>query len=122
MLGVRRHEQRPAFGHLERLALHFERPAPLEHDVHLVVLVRLLAVGLRRDEDVDADLEPRRAVDDLVAAVRGDEPPLDVADFVTGTGLRMCRRGQASDSRVSARETVEESRAIVPLSMSACTF
>ena len=48
-------------------------PAALEHDVHLVLVVRLLAVGLGSDEHVDADLEPRRAVHDLVAAAAGDE-------------------------------------------------
>ena len=50
-----------------RRALDLENAASLEHDIDLVFVVGLLAVGLRGDEDVDADLEPRRAVDDLVA-------------------------------------------------------
>ena len=49
--------------------------APLEDDVDLVVGVRLLPVGLGRDEHVHADLEPRRLVDDLVPAARFLEPP-----------------------------------------------
>ena len=66
-----------------------EDAASPENDVHLVVDMRLLAVGLGRDEHVDADLEPGRLVDDLVAAagllqaapgrsdvqrIHGDEP------------------------------------------------
>ena len=47
---------------------------PFEHDVDLVVHMRLLAVGLRRDEHVDADLEPGRLVDDLVPASSLLEP------------------------------------------------
>src|SRR5207249_395440 len=39
-------------------------------------LVGLLAVRLRGDEHVDAELEARRPVDDLVAAAGGLEPPL----------------------------------------------
>ena len=51
-------------------------PGALEDDVDLVVLVRLLAVGLRRDEHVHADLEPGRRVDDLVAAAPLLQPAL----------------------------------------------
>src|SRR5690242_17141324 len=47
--------------------LHLEHAAALEHDVDLVVLVRLLPVGFGGDEHVDTDLEPRRGVDDLIA-------------------------------------------------------
>jgi hypothetical protein len=42
--------------------------------------VRLLAVGLRGDEDIDADLEPRRGVDDLVPAAVGLQPPVGRLD------------------------------------------
>jgi hypothetical protein len=42
--------------------------------------VRLLAIGLRRHEDVHADLEPRRLVNDLVAACPRREPALDGVD------------------------------------------
>jgi hypothetical protein len=42
--------------------------------------VRLLAVGLRRDERVDADLKPRRLVHDLIAAVGSYEAILDLRD------------------------------------------
>jgi hypothetical protein len=63
-----------------RLALDLERPAAFEDVVDLVVLVRLLAVRLRCDEDVDADLEAWRGVDDLVAALAGGEAVADGAD------------------------------------------
>jgi len=49
------------------------RTTTSENDVELVVLVRLLAIRLRGDEDVDAHLEPRRLVNDFVAAVAGSE-------------------------------------------------
>src|SRR5581483_5171679 len=65
------------------LALDLEDAAALEHDVHLVVLVRLLAVRLRRDEDVDAELDARRLVDDLVAAA-GRAEPLDRTPHTEG--------------------------------------
>src|SRR5207248_10922589 len=45
-----------------------EHAVSLEHDVDLVVLVRLLAVGLRCDQDVDAEFEAWGGVDHLVAA------------------------------------------------------
>jgi hypothetical protein len=37
-------------------------PRPLEDDVHLVPLVRLLPVRLGSDEDIDADFEAGRLV------------------------------------------------------------
>jgi len=42
--------------------------------------VRLLAVGFRRDEHVNAELEARRLVHDLVAAGGGYETVLDFRD------------------------------------------
>jgi len=45
---------------------------PVEHDVDLVVCMRLLAVGLRRDEHVHADLDAVGLVHDLVAALVGE--------------------------------------------------
>ncbi len=63
------------------LAFDLEGARALEHDVDLVVLVRLLAVGLRRDEDVHPDLQPRRLVHDLVAAVAGGQPLLYFPDL-----------------------------------------
>jgi hypothetical protein len=65
---------------LKRLSADVQLPASFEHDVHLVVRVRLLAVGLRRDQNVDADLEPRALVDDLIAAARLLEPSLRLVD------------------------------------------
>src|SRR6266511_5966172 len=81
VIGAGRHEGRLPF--LDRNGLAFDRedPPTLEHEVELVVLVRLLAVRLRRDEDVDADLEPRRAVNDLVATVTGREALPDSLDL-----------------------------------------
>src|SRR5205814_9960903 len=45
-----------------------EDSGAFEADIDLVVVVRLLAVRLRCDEDVDAELEAVGLVDDLVAA------------------------------------------------------
>ncbi len=59
----------------DRLALDGEDAAAAEDDVELVVGVRLLVVGLGRDEHVDADLEAGRGVHDLVPAVPGLETP-----------------------------------------------
>src|SRR4051812_47906957 len=50
-------EDRVAFLHVDRRAVDGERAAALEHDVDLVVVVRLLTVGLRGDEDVHAELD-----------------------------------------------------------------
>lgn len=63
------------------LSLHLEDAGPLEHDVELVVLVRLLPVRLRCDEDVHTDLEARGRVDNLVAAAGVDESLLDRGDL-----------------------------------------
>src|ERR1700745_3987808 len=63
-----RHEHRLALAEVHPFALDLERSGALEHDVDLVVLVRLLPVGLGSDEDVDAELEAGRFVHDLVAA------------------------------------------------------
>jgi hypothetical protein len=54
--------------HLDSLPVDFERPQTLEHDVDLVVVVGLLTVRFGCDQDVDAELEPRRLVNDFVAA------------------------------------------------------
>jgi hypothetical protein len=48
--------------------------------------VRLLTVGLRRGEHVDADLEPRGLVDDLVAAARRLEAAADGIDVERRAG------------------------------------
>ena len=58
MLGAGGHEHRVALAQLGLRPFDVEHAVSLEDDVDLVVLVRLLAVGLGRDEDVDADLEP----------------------------------------------------------------
>ena len=69
-------EERHALRERRRRAFDLEHAAAFEHDVDLVLLVGLLAVGLGSDEHVDADLEPRRAVHDLVAAAaRGERAP-----------------------------------------------
>jgi hypothetical protein len=60
---------------------YLEGASSLRNDVELILLVRLLAVGLRSHEDVDPGFEARRSVDDLVASIAHDEPflhPLDV--------------------------------------------
>ena len=75
MVGAGRHERRLALAQRDRLALDRELAFPFEHDIQLIVAVRALMVGLRRDEHVHADLEPGRRVDDLVPAARRLEPP-----------------------------------------------
>jgi hypothetical protein len=91
------------------LSFHLENAAPVEHDVDLVVGVRLLAVELRRDEDVDADLESRRGVQDLIAAVARLEPLLDALDVERNGGEkrpRVCER-----KGVRSSESAEPARA-----------
>lgn len=68
VVGSGRDEQRATFLEWRLHALDLEHTAAFEHDVDLVVLVRLLAIRLGRDQHIDADLEPGRCVDDLVAA------------------------------------------------------
>ena len=80
MLDVRRHEDPVAFRELGRATRDFEDAGAIEHDVHLVVLVRLLAIGLWRHERVDPDLEPRRRVHDLVPAAGVEEPLRHLVD------------------------------------------
>ena len=77
MLGAGGDEDGVPLAKLDLLTLDFERASAFEDDVHLVVGVRALVVGLRRDQHVDADLEARRGVDDLVAAAGRLEPPPD---------------------------------------------
>ena len=58
MLGMGGDEHRLALGEVDLLVLDLKRAGALENDVHLVVLVRLLPVGLGRDEDVDPTSSP----------------------------------------------------------------
>jgi hypothetical protein len=76
---------------LERkhLVLHPQRPASFEDEIELVPFVRFLAVGVRRGEEVDADLDSRRLVDDLVPA--GSES-LDDAAVVESVAVQHSRR------------------------------
>ena len=71
MLGTRGHEDGLAPVHIDLLPFDLEGSAALQHDVDLVVLVRLLTVGLGRHEHVYPELETRRLVDDLVASAGG---------------------------------------------------
>jgi len=71
VVGARLDEDGVAFLHRHGRPLDFQHAATFEHEVHLVVCVRLLAVSLRCDEHVHAELEAGRVVDDLVAAARG---------------------------------------------------
>ena len=69
-----------AFGNRHRFTLDLEHARAFENDVHSVAVIRLLAVGLGSDEHVDAKLEARRLVDDLVAAAGGYEAVLRARD------------------------------------------
>jgi hypothetical protein len=80
MLGAGLDEDGVAFGHGKNLTFDFERAASFDDDVNLVIGVRLLRVRVRRDEHVDADLEPAGTMDDLVAAVARLESALRLAD------------------------------------------
>ena len=75
VVGAGRNEGGLPCAELHFLTLYGQHAAPLEDDVHLVVGVRLLMVGLGSDEHVHADLEPGRLVDDLVPTARFLEPP-----------------------------------------------
>ena len=57
MVGAGGHEDALALLERHGAALDLEHAAPVEDEVDLVVCVRLLAVGFRCDEYVDADLE-----------------------------------------------------------------
>jgi sarcosine oxidase subunit beta len=70
VLRTRRDEEYVSLLGREAFALEVENATALKDDVDLVVLVRLLAVGLRGDELVDLDLETGRAVDRLESAGR----------------------------------------------------
>ena len=74
MVGSGRDEDGLALGEPLSLVLDLERALSVEDDVDLVEGVRRLPVGLGRDEDVDADLETQRRVDDLVATALPREP------------------------------------------------
>ncbi len=80
MVGPCTDEDGASLRELDRLALDVEDAAPLQHDVDLVPLVRLLAVRLRGHEHVDADLDAGGLVDDLVASVPRGEALSHMAD------------------------------------------
>jgi hypothetical protein len=60
-----------AFFHGHLRPLDGEDARAFEHDVDLVVFMRLLLVRLRRDEHIDTELEAGGLVDDLVTPARG---------------------------------------------------
>jgi len=68
MVGAGRDEDRLPFDERNGGSVDLERSAAFEHHVDLVVGVRLLLVWLWSDEHVDAELEARRFVGDLVPA------------------------------------------------------
>ena len=68
VVGAGLDEHGAAFTHRNVLALDVQHTGALQNDVDLVILVWLLPVGLRRDEDVDAELEAGGLVNDLIAS------------------------------------------------------
>jgi len=80
VVGAGLDEHRVAFLDRHLGSFHGQDAAALEHDIYLVVLMRLLVVRLRRDKDVHAELEAGRIVDDLIAAACGAELLDDRAD------------------------------------------
>jgi hypothetical protein len=73
-------EERVPLGDGKDLTPDFESTPALEHDVNLIVRMRLLRVGLGRDEYVHTELEPGRPVHDLVAAPACGEPLLNLTN------------------------------------------
>ena len=68
MVGARGDEDRVPFLEWDTGPVDLERSAALDDHVDLVVGVRLLVIRLRGDECVDAELEARRLVRDLISA------------------------------------------------------
>lgn len=81
MVGPRLDEHGSPLTDRNLLVLHLEDTRPFDHDVELVVLVRLLLIRLGRDEHVHPDLEAGGLVDDLVATAGLTEPLLDRCDL-----------------------------------------
>ena len=79
------------------LALDLEGSFAFEHDVDLVVGVRLLPVRFRGNQDVDADLEAGRLVDDLIAS-RPRGAAAFAASMSIGCGMLNGRTSSASGS------------------------
>jgi hypothetical protein len=71
--GAGRNEDGIALRQREFIAFNRQDAAAFEHDVDLIVLVRLLVVGLRCYENINADFDAWRLVDDLIPAVAGGE-------------------------------------------------
>jgi hypothetical protein len=80
MICPRRDEDRLPRCDRDVTSLDGENAVAVEHDVDLVVIVRLLLIRLGRDEDVHPELEAGGRVDDLVPAVPGLEAPPDLVD------------------------------------------
>ena len=81
MFGAGLHEDRAPFRDPHGLALDLEHTITFEHHIDLVVRVRLLPIfRLRGHKHVDAELEARRLMDNLVAAGGGYETILDLRD------------------------------------------
>ena len=74
-------ERRATFVKFKMLSLDVEHSSAFEHDVDLVVCVRALVVGLRRDKRVDTDVKPPRFVDGLVTTIGGAQARFGSADI-----------------------------------------
>src|SRR5262249_29961563 len=85
-------EHGAAFAHRPFLALDLEHAAAFEDDVELVAVVRLVAVGLGCNEDVDTELEAGGLVNDLVASSGLGKPLSD-------SGYLECMHVQDATSR-----------------------
>jgi hypothetical protein len=73
-------KDRVSLAEFHALAFDLEYAPSAEDDVDLVLVVRLLAIRLRCDEHIDADLKTRRSMNDLVATVARSQPLLDALD------------------------------------------
>src|SRR2546430_7204019 len=81
MLGMRLHKDSASLSDRYLLTLNLEDAGALEHDVELVILMRLLAVGLWSDEHIDANFEAGGLVDDLIASAGLTKPFFDGCDL-----------------------------------------
>jgi hypothetical protein len=116
VLGTCRNEHGMALVEIDGLTLHVEHPATFEHDIDLIVFMRLLPVRLGRDKHVDANFEPGRRMYDLVAAGSGRQAPsygLDVERMGGGERLERCppRRIQMLFISVAAHGWIESTAA-----------
>jgi hypothetical protein len=107
MLRARLHIGGASLLELDLFVFDLERAPAFEHDVDLVPFMRLLAIRLGGDENVNADLQTRRLVHDLVATVTCAETLGDVKHI----------EGVRDRHRHARRNLVDRRRAVTAQSL-----